>query len=422
VSHGRAAATITEARRLHREGRTADTMTLCRRILEKDSRNADAHLLLGTALFGSDPRAGLAHFERAHGLRPSDATARHCLSLGHVALGAASSAREEWAAAIASYRTAIAVEPDHAAAHFSLAIELLRQGAFDEGWREYEWRWRWGGFGDRPRGFAAPQWTGDALRGARVLLHAEQGLGDAIQFLRYVPRVAEQGGRVVLEVPRPLVRLAAALPGVDQVVARGDALPSVDRQCPLMSLPLAFGTTTETIPSTGPYLDAGTAAGGGTPGGAVGTRAVRVGLVWAGSPAHQRDERRSMPLSWFAPMMADPRFTWYSLQKGPHATDLHVCPEGVRLVDLGSRIGDFADSAACAAGLDLIISVDTSVAHLAGALGKPVWILVPKPSDWRWMTGRSDSPWYPTARLFRQHEPGDWAPVLEDVRRALADL
>jgi hypothetical protein len=270
---------------------------------------------------------------------------------------------------------------------------------------------------DRPRGFSQPLWLGEPLNGSRILLHAEQGLGDAIQFARYAPMVAERGATVLLEVHRHLVRLMTTLPGVATVVARGQSLPAFDWQCPLMSLPLAFGTTVETIPTRVPYLAAQRDGPGPQRTTAAGTQSV--GLVWAGSPAHRRDQRRSIGLDLFTPLTQIDGLRWYSLQKGPAAAALSTPPPGLDLIDLARDIHDFADTAAIVANLDLVVTVDTSVAHLAGAMGKPVWILVPKPSDWRWMLDRDDSPWYPTARLFRQRTPGEWAPVVEQIHQAL---
>jgi hypothetical protein len=401
-------------------GRCEEAAACYRKVLEVDAGHAGACLRLGSLLFPNDQEAGIGYLQRAHDADRSHAGARKCLALGYVAVAATCSARSAWQEMFDAFDRALDVAPDHAGAHWNLAWELLRHGRLSEGWSHYEWRWKWDGFGDRPRGFPQPQWDGACLEGKRILLHAEQGLGDAIQFARYAPLVAARGGRVVLEVPRPLVRLMGSLDGVETVLARGDRLPAFDCHCPLMSLPHVFGTTLETIPSEVPYLSAPrrapAVAGQGS------GRLRSIGLVWAGSPGHARDERRSIALDLFAPLTQIEGLRWHSLQKGPAAAALVTPPPGLTIVNLGASIGDFADTAAMVASLDLVISVDTSVAHLAGALGTPVWILVPAKSDWRWLIDRDDSPWYPTARLFRQHTERDWGSVVDQVRHALRNL
>jgi cytochrome c-type biogenesis protein CcmH/NrfG len=401
-------------RQLERNDAAVDSFN---RTLALDAHHVGACLELGNLLFPREPNAGLGFLRRAFEIDPNHDGVRACLTLGHVAMGALHAAREDWAEMLAAYRRALDIDPSHAEAHFNLAVELLRTGEYAQGWREYEWRWQWAGFADRPRNFPQPLWRGEPLNGARILLHAEQGLGDAIQFVRYLPLVAERGGTVVLEVYEPLVRLLASLPGVATMVSRGSALPVVDWHCPLMSLPLAFDTTLETVPAPVPYVTA--AAAPLEPDGPISaTGARRIGLAWAGSPTHLRDQRRSIGLDLFAPLTHVQGTRWYSLQKGPAALALAASP-AADLVDLGPRMSDFFDTAALIASLDLVITVDTSVAHLAGAMGKPVWILLSAPSDWRWMLGRDDSPWYPTARLFRQAVPGQWGPVLEQIHQAL---
>jgi hypothetical protein len=374
----------------------------------------------GNQVIARDTAAGLRCFQQAHDADPSDPVARRCLTLGHIAMAAAHSDRGEREAMLAHYRRAVDVDPNHAGAHWNLAWELLKEGRLLEGWQHYEWRWRWEGFPERERPFATPRWEGENLDGARILLHGEQGFGDCIQFARYAPMVAALGGRVILEVPRPLVRVMSTLRGVEIVVARGERLPEFGCTCPLMSLPRVFGTAVESIPASVPYL--------GVPDGVASDRMVcppgvrRIGLVWGGSPGHQRDERRSIGLDLFCPLTRLDGFRWYSLQKGPAAAALRTGPPDLKVLDLASSIGDFADTAAIISQLDLVVTVDTSVAHLAGALGKPVWILVPAKSDWRWLLDRTDSPWYPTARLFRQRREGDWAREIDQVHQALLSL
>jgi tetratricopeptide (TPR) repeat protein len=386
--------------------------------LALDAGHAGACLQLGNLLFAREPERGLAMFERAFEIDPAYPGVARCLTLGYLAIGTIAADLEHWQEMFAAYERALAVDPHHAATHFNLATELLRQGRLLEGWREYEWRWQWKDFGDRPRNFSQPLWQGKPLDGARILLHGEQGMGDVIQFARYAPLVSERGGRVVLEVYPPLGRLLAQLPGVESVIARGDALPPFEWQCPLMSLPLAFGTTLETIPARAPYLSAQPAALDPPSRPAVPAER-RIGLVWTGSRAHLTNARRSVPLALMAPLTRMEGTRWYSLQNEP---DESLAQVGASLVNLESRLGDFADTASLVASLDLVVTVDTSMAHLAGALGKPVWILLSKPSDWRWLLDRNDSPWYPTARLFRQRTRGGWPGVIDEVRRALLTL
>ena len=406
---------------LTRLGRPGDAVPCFQAAVRLDARHIESRIQLGALLVARDPDEALRWFERALEVDPSQARARRFTVLGHMAKGAQCGDREDWDAMFGSYRRALALDPTHAGAHFSLAVELLRQGEYEEGWREYEWRWTWDKFDDRPRDWAQPQWRGEPLNGARILLHAEQGLGDAMQFVRYAPLVAARGGVVYLEASRRLTRLFASVPGVTGVVAKGDPLPPCDWQCPLMSLPLAFGTTVETIPAPVPYLQATPVPLEPATDLPDGTR-CRVGLVWAGNPLYRRDARRSIALELFSDLTRMDGLRWYSLQVGEPAEALATPPPGLTLVDLGPRQRDLADAASLVASLDLVITVDTSVAHLAGAMGKPVWILVPKPSDWRWLLNRVDSPWYPTARLFRQRVAGDWAQVVNDVRQALVSL
>lgn len=317
------------------------------------------------------------------------------------------------------YRRALRCKPDLALAHVNLSQHLLRHGKFEEGWAEAEWRWRWTQFPSPGRNFSQPQWRGEALEGATILLHAEQGLGDTLQMLRYVPLLARRGARVVLEVPPELRSLVAPLEGIAQLLARGDALPPFDWHCPLMSLPLAFSTTLETIPTRMPYLSAPCMERPAWLGFAQAGR-LQVGLVWAGNPKNTVDLRRSVPLAELAPLFKVEGVDLYSLQRG--GTPGEIASSGLTFAGALPESVDFAETASALMHLDLVITVDTAVAHLAGALGRPVWLLLPYVADWRWLLDREDSPWYPTARLFRQTELMGWRSVVQRVAGCLSEI
>ena len=264
-----------------------------------------------------------------------------------------------------------------------------------------------------------PLWTGEDLAGKTILLHHEQGLGDTIQFMRYAPLVAARGARIVLELQPALVRLAAGFQGTMEIVAAGSPLPPFDFHCPLLSLPERFATDLATIPVAIPYLVPETEATARWRRQLAPGAGLKIGLVWAGNPAHQDDRKRSLPLERLMPLLKVPGLRWFSLQVGERAGDIARLPGGM-ITDLSQNLTDLAETAAAIANLDLVVAVDTSVVHLAGALGRPVWVLLPFAPDWRWMLGRDDSPWYPSLRLFRQKRPDDWDAVVAKVRRALA--
>lgn len=321
-------------------------------------------------------------------------------------------------------RHAIALAPRHAEAHSYLSMALLAQGDLENGFAEYEWRRAHLGFPAMDP--TIPEWRGGMLEGRTILLYGEQGLGDVLQFARYASVAAAVGGRVLLQVPGPLVRLLASVPGVAQVIAAGQPLPRFDCHLPLMSLPLVVGTRLDTIPLNIPYLRPDPVDVAAWAERLEGVEGLKVGLVWSGNPRpHDRDanlvdRRRSLPLTAFAPLAGIPGLTFISLQKGEPATEASSPPTGMTLLDRTDAITDFAHTAALVAQLDLVISVDTSVAHLAGALGKPVWVLSRFDACWRWLGNRPDSPWYPTARIFGQPRPGDWPSVMAAVAEALA--
>ncbi len=323
--------------------------------------------------------------------------------------------------AIAQLEQAIAIDPQFAHAHWDLAYTALLAGNFRKGWKEYEWRWKLKDFPSPRREFSQPMWDGSPLNGRTILLHVEQGFGDAIQFLRYVPMVT--GGRVILECPEELERLLKSQSRLcEQLIVRGQTLPEFDVHSPLLSLPMLFGTTQSSIPVKVPYL---------LPDPAVVVHwrhrvdsagdALKIGLVWAGNPTFKNDKARSpRQLSLLAPLAGARQARFFSLQVGTAAGQASTPPQGMQLIDLSRELRDFSDTAALIANLDLVISSDTSVAHLAGAMGKPVWVMLSFAPDWRWQLKREDCPWYPTMRLFRQVRPGDWENVIQRIATALA--
>jgi hypothetical protein len=312
--------------------------------------------------------------------------------------------------AVEAYTRQLELHPRHLSALWNRSLANLLLGKFHDGWREYEMRWE--AAPPKRRQFPQPAWRGEDLVGKTLLIHAEQGLGDTIQMLRYAALAAERGARVLVECQRELTRLVASVSGPSVVLARGDALPKFDFEISTMSLPLAFGTTLETIPNKVPYLRAEA--------GRISWWKARLeklpptrkfGLVWAGGEENPNNAKRSIPLANFNPLAKIPGIEWISLQKGPAASQLAGAPFPIH--DWTGEIHDFADTAALVDCLDGIVTVDTAVAHLAGALGKPLWIMIPKSPDFRWLMDRRDSPWYPTARLIRQCSHGIWSGALE---------
>jgi tetratricopeptide (TPR) repeat protein len=322
--------------------------------------------------------------------------------------------------ALASYGRAIAEQPDYADAHFDEALCRLMIGDFDRGWEKYEWRWETEAQRHARRGFTQPLWLGqEEVAGKTILLHAEQGFGDTIQFCRYLPLVVARGARVVLEVQKPLQELMSSLGG--HIISRGDPLPDFDLQCPLLSLPLAFRTRLETIPSAVPYLRPSPQALNSWERRLGPTDRPRIGLVWSGNPARRQDHIRSIGFNSFLSLL-DINATFVSLQKDVGTADAMALNGRRDLLHFGDELRTFSDTAAIVSNLDLVITVDTSVAHLAGALGKPVWVLLSFVGDWRYLRDREDSPWYPTARLFRQDSTRAWDNVIARVHAALHDF
>lgn len=323
--------------------------------------------------------------------------------------------------AIVSYRKALSLPPDFPEIRCAYALTLLLMGNFAEGWVQYEARRRCMSYPDSRRNYGKPQWDGRPLEGRPILLHAEQGLGDSIHFIRYAPLVAQRGGKVYVEIQAELYRLFQQIPGIARLIKRADPLPDYDFECPFLSLPKAFGTHLENMPADVPYLRADPALSRAWKQRMAGEAAgLKVGVVWAGSPEHKNDRNRSISPSLLWPLTQIAGVRFYSLQKGAAPGQLEALRALTPLVDWTQELSDFADTTALVDNLDLVVTADTAVAHLAGAMGKPVWVFVPFSPDWRWLLNREDTPWYPTMRLFRQPALGDWPSVIERVAAALA--
>lgn len=316
-----------------------------------------------------------------------------------------------------SLREALDTNPDNAELHWNLSLVLLQQGLFEDGWAEYEWRWDAPGFTTPKRDFGKPQWAGDEAPDQTLLIHAEQGFGDAIQMARFIPWAVKRCKTVHVECRAGLERLFATIDGVASITAMGESLPDYDLHIPMMSLPHAYGLSLDTIPADVPYLV--------VPDGVVadarisGTDGLKVGIVWSGNPTMTKDNERSCDPELFRQLAEVNGVTLFSLQLGHGADGLSVLSDLDNVIDLTPGLGDFADTAAQLDALDLVIAVDTAVGHLAGALGKPVWGLHAANISYQWLQDRDDSPWYPTMRLFRQDTRGDWAGVIERVWEAL---
>jgi len=446
-----------QAWRAHQAGALPQAEQLYRQVLQVDPGYADAWCFLG-AIFQSQGKLAEAEANQRRALKliPDFATAQKCLGIAVAQQGRLEEAAEifdamlryqtddaevynnqglvraqqgRWEEALSNYAQAIALNPDYGDTHWNRALVWLVQGRFEEGWREYEWRWKQPNF--TPRHFKQPMWDGTPLHGRTILLYGEQGLGDAIQFIRYARLVQELGGKVIVECHAPLMKLLASVQGIDRLLPFGAALPAFDVQTPLCSLPFLLGTTLANVPAQVPYIVAeqglvaqwkceleGVAPSSGS--------GLRIGIAWQGNPTFRDDRWRSIPLTQFAPLSQVEGVRLISLQKG-HGTDqLRGVADLFEVLDFGSRLdeaaGPFMDTAAIMKNVDLVITSDTAVPHLAGALGVPVWVALPHVPDWRWMLQREDSPWYPTMRLFRQARDGDWEGVFAHMAAELKDF
>ncbi|MBC6479004.1 MAG: tetratricopeptide repeat protein [Hormoscilla sp. GM7CHS1pb] len=413
---------------LKQVGRLDEAKTHLQQAISLDPNYAIGYINLSFVLEGMDQLdAAEAMSRKAIALNPNFTDAYHNLA---VVLHRKCQLQE----CIASYERAIDLNPQLAKMHVALATTLMLAGDYPRGFAEYEWRWQLKHI--QGPGLTQPDWQGESLEGKTILLYTEQGFGDTINFIRYAPLVRALFAKVkVIVMCKPAVyRLLQTVDGIDKVVIKGEELPSFDVKAALLSLPRILGTTWETIPTTVPYVKAVPSAGArllprtealaDTAGAALPrsellqTGQLKVGIVWAGNPSHKHDRRRSTSLSYFRQLLEIPGIAFYSLQKGSRTAD--ITPDISNLVHLEDPLlKDFADTAAIVQQLDLVITVDTSVAHLAGALGKPVWVLLCYCPDWRWRLEREDSPWYPTMRLFRQQQPGDWSELFARVKSAL---
>jgi tetratricopeptide (TPR) repeat protein len=396
---------------LARVGDMEGAIAANRRLVELEPDLAEAHCNIGLLL------ANLERVDEAVAPSLEALRRRPDFPEAHCTLGRVHFQRGELSQAVERFRRSIELRPDFMEPHCNLALAYLKQGDFVRGWPEWEWRWRRPNYPPRP--FPQPRWDGGDLTGRTLLVHCEQGLGDTLQFIRLLPLVKQRGGRLVFECHPPLRSLLDGFPDVDQMITAGEPLPDFDVEAPLLSLPGILGITLDNIPAKVPYIHVSDelvtrwrseVAGPG----------VRVGIAWQGSPQHKNDRRRSVALDRFAPLAEVPGVTLISLQKGFGSEQ--IARAQFPVVDLGNRLETFADTAAVLQSLDLLISVDTAVIHCAGAFGVPAWLLLCFESEWRWLVDRDDSPWYPSMRLFRQPNSGEWDAVFDRVAVELGAL
>ncbi|MEG4519068.1 MULTISPECIES: tetratricopeptide repeat protein [unclassified Microcoleus] len=392
---------------LQQQGKLAEAFNCYQQAVKIDPDNPEAHNNVGAFFHEQgNAKAAISHYRQALNLKPDFVEAINNLGHALVDLG-------EFQEAFSCHSRALELQPDNAIAHLELGLTLLLFGDFQRGFAEYEWRWRTPQL--QPRQFKQPIWDGSDLQGKTILLHVEQGFGDSIQFIRYAPILRSRGAKVMVACYPELMRLFATVPGIEYLSVSLEGLPEFDVHAPLMSLPRIVGTTLETISANVPYLYPPAECKF-----ALSSEAkLKVGIVWAGSPQRRKDNQRSCRLSDFIRFLDVPGIAFYSLQKNLSESDRTLLNQHL-VPDLTPHLNDFADTASAISQLDLVISVDTAVAHLAGALGKPVWVLLSFAPDWRWLLDREDNPWYPTARLFRQSQPESWQELLEEVQAALS--
>ena len=427
---------------LHEKGEVDEALVLYQKALRLNPDHADIFNNIGAVLQDKDRiDEAIAYYQKAVKLDPNSHMAlnnlgnafyekgrvdeavslyRKSIQLNpdfagsYYNLGVALHNKKQFREALMCYQKTIEIDPDFADAYFNISLILLLLGNLKDGLQLYEWRWRLGSH--RPRSFSQPEWTGRDIDQRTVLLYAEQGFGDTIQFVRYVPLVAQSGAKVIVECQKELAPLLQNVEGVRQIIVYGERLPEFDVHCSILSLPLIFDTTLDSIPARTPYIRAGSRSvqdwegklrlhGAG----------YRIGLAWSGRTGKRMESERSCPLRVLSPLTELKNTTFYSLQKGRATLKPGLDFPGMDIIDYTDDLKDFSDTAAFIMNLDLVVSVDTAVAHLAGALGKPVLTLLPFLPDWRWLLDRDDSPWYPTMKLFRQSSAGNWDPVVAEV-------
>ncbi|WP_082078820.1 tetratricopeptide repeat protein [Bradyrhizobium sp. LTSP849] len=401
---------------LVRQGRLDEASAACQKAIELSPQNVGAHLNLGIIHSKRDDFEGAVElYRKAIRLDPNSPEVSTNLSIALSNLG-------QGEAAIEASRHAVDLRPADPMLHYNLAMLLLLAGDLKEGFREFEWRHSHPAPRFRPGTFKVPRWSGERRNGRTLLIHAEQGLGDTLHFARFVPAAAATEGPVVLQVQPQLVELLRDSLDVT-VISRNEPEPPFDLHVPLMSLAYELGATIETIPPARPYLEVAPARIAEWQRRLAKYSGLKVGVVWAGNPGHLHDRKRSLPVEALLPCLQVPGVQLFSLQKEVRTSDRQAL-ERLKdsVVDLAPLLTNFAETAAAASAMDLVITVDTAVAHLAGALGKPTWILLPHILDWRWFYRREDSPWYPTVRLFRQPRPGDWESVLNRLPGELGRL
>lgn len=400
-----------------KKGMLQEAIASYQRVLDLNPNHEKANLNFGISLkdMGQYDAAG-KYFERAVQINPE-------YDIAYYNMGNISYFKGRFEEARQLYEKAVAITPEYADAHWNIALIDLLLGNYKDGWKGYEWRWRIEGL-DLKREMSIPLWDGADISGKRLIIVAEQGFGDTIQFVRYIPMVRERGVQVFFQCQKELIPLLQNLRDIHEVCEFGSPLPETDFYCHLLSLPCIFDTTLENIPSSIPYIlsfefqikkweeritnNADK---------------LKVGIVWAGNQELARPYYdRSCTLQDFLPLIGSEDVAFYSLQKGDAASELNENPGSSKVIDYTEEIHDFSDTAGLLHNLDLVISVDTAVAHLTGAIGKPVWTLLPFIPDWRWMLDRNDSPWYPTMRLFRQPSPGDWKSVISEVKHELEKM
>jgi hypothetical protein len=434
-------------------GRVEEALTSFKHLIALQPSDARAHSNLGNALVALKRFAeAIQQFEQANKLAPADPQvymnwANALIGIGNLEaavgclnqaitfdrdyaeassnLGSTLKTLGQFAEAIEHFDRAIHLDPTLAEAHWNKGLTQLLLGDLHDGWCLYEWRWKTKEYLKHSSTFAQPLWLGQAefggiegLAGKTILVHSEQGVGDTIQFSRYLPLLAEHGARVVFELPAALFGALRGVTGVSDFVVKGQTLPAADFHCPLLSLPLAFKTTLESIPSPGPYLKADALKVKQWSERLGLKNRPRIGLVWSGNAQHKNDHNRSIPLELLLSRLPE-RFDWVSLQRELREDDQRVLELHPDIRHFGDELQDFTDTAALCEQMDLVISVDTSVAHLSGALGRPTWVLLPHVPDWRWLLDRDDSPWYGCMKLYRQPAPGNWGSVMAQVAHSL---